>query len=84
MTLCDAHIHVVGDPARYPMLPSRTYTPPVATIEQLQRLAAPHGVTRFVVVQPSFYGTDNTLVLEALETLGAERGRRRRAWTRRR
>lgn len=72
MTLCDAHIHVVGDPARYPMLSSRTYTPPVAAIEQLQRLAAPHGIGRFVVVQPSFYGTDNTLVLETLEALGPD------------
>ena len=27
MTLCDTHIHVVDDPVRYPMIPSRTYTP---------------------------------------------------------
>lgn len=72
MTLCDAHIHVVGDPARYPMLPSRSYTPPPATIEQLQLLGAPHDITRFVVVQPSFYGTDNTQLVEALQALGGE------------
>jgi predicted TIM-barrel fold metal-dependent hydrolase len=28
------------------------------------------GVSRFVIVQPSFYGTDNTCLLEALSTLG--------------
>ena len=72
MTLCDAHIHVVGDPARYPMLPSRTYTPPPATVAQVQRLGAPHGITRFVVVQPSFYGTDNTLLVEGLQALGRQ------------
>lgn len=70
MTLCDAHIHVVADPATHPMLPQRTYTPPPAAIADLQRLGAPHGITRFVVVQPSFYGTDNSVTLAALETLG--------------
>ncbi len=66
----DTHIHVVGDPARYPLIPDRAYTPAVATIAQLEALGAPLGVTRFVVVQPSFYGTDNTLLLETLAALG--------------
>jgi len=71
MTLCDAHIHVVGDdPAR--MIPSRTYTPPPAAIETLQGLAKPLGITRFIVVQPSFYGTDNREVLKALRVLGPD------------
>ena len=66
----DAHIHVVGDPARYPMIPGRNYTPPVATLGQIEALGAPAGVTRLVVVQPSFYGTDNTLLLDTLAALG--------------
>jgi predicted TIM-barrel fold metal-dependent hydrolase len=33
-------------------------------------LASPRGVTRFVVVQPSFYGTDNSCLLETLKILG--------------
>lgn len=66
----DTHVHVVGEPARYKMIPNRTYTPPVATVEHLRTVAAPVGVTRFVVVQPSFYGTDNTLLLDALAELG--------------
>lgn len=66
----DSHVHVVGDAARYPMIPNRSYTPPVATVEQLKALAESSRVTRFVVVQPSFYGTDNTLVLDALAALG--------------
>ena len=66
----DTHIHVVGDPARYPMIPDRNYTPPPATIAHLDAIARPAGVSRFVVVQPSFYGTDNTLLLDALAALG--------------
>ena len=66
----DTHIHIVGETSRYPMIPHRSYTAPVATIEQLQALGEAVGVTRFVVVQPSFYGTDNSLLLAALAALG--------------
>ena len=38
----------------------------------LRRLGAPRGVTRFVIVQPSFYGSDNTLLLESLDALGGD------------
>ncbi|MCK8787181.1 amidohydrolase family protein [Roseomonas sp. NAR14] len=69
---CDSHIHVVADVARRPMIPGRAYTPGVATVDQVRRLGAPHGVTRFVVVQPSFYGTDNTVLVEALRELGGD------------
>lgn len=69
-TLCDCHIHIVGDTDRYPMLATRQYTPGPATVERIQRLGAPLGITRFVVVQPSFYGADNSLLLDALEDFG--------------
>lgn len=72
---CDSHIHVVGDPARHPLVAGRTFTPGVATIEQVQRLGGPMGVTRFVIVQPSFYGTDNGLMLETLDAMGKDMGR---------
>ncbi len=71
---CDSHIHIVGSPEAYPLAPTRTYTPGIATLGQIERVAAPMGVTRFVVVQPSFYRTDNTLLLEGLAALG-DRGR---------
>jgi predicted TIM-barrel fold metal-dependent hydrolase len=35
----------------------------------LQAAAQPTGVTRFVLVQPSFYGTDNSYLLETLDAL---------------
>ncbi len=69
---CDSHVHVVGPIGRYPQLPSRTYLADVATLEALRRLGAPRGVTRFVIVQPSFYGSDNTVLLESLDTLGGD------------
>lgn len=69
---CDCHVHVVGPIDRYPQLPSRTYLADVATLDTLRRLGAGRGVTRFVIVQPSFYGMDNTLLLQSLDALGGE------------
>ena len=71
---CDSHIHVVGPPERYPQLPNRTYLAGLATLAHIERVAAPREVRRFVIVQPSFYGTDNSLLLESLDALGG-RGR---------
>jgi predicted TIM-barrel fold metal-dependent hydrolase len=71
---CDSHVHIVGSLERYPQLPSRTYLAGPASLENLRRLATPRDISRFVIVQPSFYGTDNTLLLESLDILGA-RGR---------
>ena len=66
----DCHVHVVGPIGRYPQLPTRTYLAGEAPLDNLRRLAAPRGITRFVVVQPSFYGADNTVTLETLDRLG--------------
>jgi len=68
--LCDSHVHVVGPLARYPQLAERTYTAGIAELAALQRLAAERGILRFVVVQPSFYGSDNSATLDALDALG--------------
>jgi len=69
---CDSHVHIVGPPDRYPQVSTRTYLAGVATLDELRRRGAERGVTRFVIVQPSFYGTDNSVLLESLETLGAD------------
>jgi predicted TIM-barrel fold metal-dependent hydrolase len=71
---CDSHIHVVGPADRYPQVPNRTYTAAVAPLSDIERVAATRDVRRFVIVQPSFYGTDNTITLESLDAL-AGRGR---------
>jgi predicted TIM-barrel fold metal-dependent hydrolase len=71
---CDSHVHIVGPPNRYPQVANRTYLAGLATLDELERIAAARAIRRFVIVQPSFYGTDNTLLLEVLDAL-AGRGR---------
>ncbi len=67
---CDSHVHVIGPIARYPQLATRTYLALPASLDDLSRSAAPRSITRFVIVQPSFYGADNTVLLQTLDTLG--------------
>jgi predicted TIM-barrel fold metal-dependent hydrolase len=74
MGACDCHVHVFGDPARYPFAPNRTYTPPPATTPELRRLLDALRLDRVVVVQPSVYGTDNRCTVDAIRELG-ERAR---------
>lgn len=66
----DSHFHVIARPGRHPMLPTRSYTPAPASLSQWRETLSPFGITRGVVVQPSFYGTDNRVLLAALEEGG--------------
>jgi predicted TIM-barrel fold metal-dependent hydrolase len=67
---CDAHVHIVCPVGRYPQVPERTYLAGPATLDELKRRGVPHGISRFVIVQPSFYGFDNSATLDALDALG--------------
>jgi predicted TIM-barrel fold metal-dependent hydrolase len=67
---CDCHVHIIGPPDKYPMVEKRAYTPPPATVAQLKTLRSRIGMSRNVLVQPSFYGTDNSCMLDALAELG--------------
>jgi predicted TIM-barrel fold metal-dependent hydrolase len=67
---CDCHVHIVGDPARFPMAADRVYTPPQALPDMLLELQRDLHLDRVVLIQPSFYGTDNAAMLDALGTLG--------------
>jgi len=71
---CDSHVHIVGPYDRYPQVAERTYLADVATLKQLESVSATRAIRRFVIVQPSFYGTDNTVLLESLDALSG-RGR---------
>lgn len=72
---CDCHVHVIGAPAAFPMVPDRHYTPGPAPLDALRRHMAVLGLRRAVIVQPSVYGTDNRCMLDALDRLdGAGRG----------
>jgi predicted TIM-barrel fold metal-dependent hydrolase len=68
---CDCHTHAIGDPAKYPFTPMRSYTPQQASVEELQALHRALHVARVVIVQPSVYGTDNACTLDAIRRLGA-------------
>jgi len=72
---CDCHVHVVGNPARYPMAAGRFYTPPEASPQALLDLQRALGLERVVLIQPSFYGADNAFMLDALRQLGLGRAR---------
>jgi hypothetical protein len=53
---CDSHVHIVGDPVRFPMAPDRVYTPPRASPDMLLELQRDLHLDRVVLIQPSFYG----------------------------
>ncbi|WP_127803810.1 amidohydrolase family protein [Hydrogenophaga sp. NH-16] len=59
----DGHVHVF-DPAH----PAQAghYRPVLRDLPEIEQAAAPLGVGHLVLVQPSVYGTDNTLILRAL------------------
>jgi predicted TIM-barrel fold metal-dependent hydrolase len=68
---CDCHSHIVGPYERYPMVESRAYTPPTASVSELLKVHKELGVDRSVLIQPSFYGTDNRCLLDALRETGS-------------
>ncbi|WLE59533.1 amidohydrolase family protein [Burkholderia plantarii] len=67
---CDCHVHVIGPQSRYPMLSDRAYTPSEASVANLRAHLAQIGMSRVVLIQPSFYGTDNACLIDALQALG--------------
>lgn len=72
---CDAQIHVFGDYGRYPLARGRAYDPPQdATIAEALRMRAALGFERAVIVQPTAYGTDHRLLLDALAAAPHYRG----------
>lgn len=63
---CDTHLHVFGSPGEFPFIAERAYTPPSATIEQYWSAYRPLGMDRCVLVQPSVYGRDHSLLKRTL------------------
>ncbi|ANK80851.1 MAG: hypothetical protein TEF_08625 [Rhizobiales bacterium NRL2] len=68
---CDCHMHIVGPFDRYPLGENRALTPLEGLYGDYVRMIETIGVRRVVIVQPSFYGTDNSCTLESTERLGA-------------
>ena len=65
---CDCHAHICGPADTYRYAGTRIYTPPDALLPDYLAMLATLGIERAVIVQPSAYGTDNTVMLEALKT----------------
>jgi 2-pyrone-4,6-dicarboxylate lactonase len=64
---CDCHAHILGPARVYPYAPERVYTPPDCLLPDYENMLAALGVAHAVLVQPSVYGTDNTVLVDALE-----------------
>lgn len=65
----DTHVHLF-DPDAYPLDERRSYTPGPARVPDLLARMRTGGIDRAVLVQPSVYGTDNSCLLAALDSLG--------------
>jgi predicted TIM-barrel fold metal-dependent hydrolase len=71
---CDCHVHVIGPKHRFPLPVNRRYTPMDAPVGQLTAMLKRLGLSRVVIVQPSFYGFDNSCTLDGIAQLANARG----------
>lgn len=71
---CDCHVHVIGPKDRFPLAGDRRYTPKDALVSELAAMLARLGLDRVVLVQPSFYRTDNSCMLDAMAQFDEVRG----------
>lgn len=66
----DAHVHVwTSDTGKYPLAPGfgrKQMQPQNFSPEELMSHAQPSGVTRIVLIQMSFYGYDNSYMLDTM------------------
>ena len=64
---CDCHFHLFGPHQRFALQPNRSYTPAESLWTEYAKLQQCLGLSRCVLVHPSVYGTDNSLLLHTLE-----------------
>ena len=70
---CDTHFHIYEP--EHPMGPgSHIPAQPCSLVDYQKNVAKRLGVSRFVVVQPTAYGEDNSVTLRAMAELGNARG----------
>jgi 2-pyrone-4,6-dicarboxylate lactonase len=63
---CDAHCHIFGPFARFPLPADRSFTPPEAPETALRTLHRALGIERAVIVHSQGHGLDHAPLLEAL------------------
>src|SRR6202789_1227171 len=66
---CDSHFHVFGVPEKYAYGTDIRYKLPYEPVERYLKLARRLGLVRYVFVQPSAYGFDNSCMLDAMREL---------------
>ena len=66
---CDTHLHVFGDAKAYPVgNPNALYQPPQdCDVAAMQALHDAMGIERAVLVQPTIYGSDHSLLHDVLK-----------------
>lgn len=64
----DCHIHVYDE--KLPLAPTAKFKPPHAPVEDYIVMCKVLGIQRTVVVAPTAYGKDNTLLLDAMKKIG--------------
>jgi predicted TIM-barrel fold metal-dependent hydrolase len=70
----DCHAHLFGPYERFPLAADRSYTPPEAIEPQYLALLGRLGLKHGVLVHPSAYGDDHSLLLHALQAQPRLRG----------
>jgi predicted TIM-barrel fold metal-dependent hydrolase len=68
---CDCHTHIHGNPEKFPFFAGRTYTPELASPEEMTALHKALHIDRVVIVTPSVYGPDNSATLFGMKARGA-------------
>jgi predicted TIM-barrel fold metal-dependent hydrolase len=63
---CDCHMHIVGPFADYPLRETRSLSPREAVWDEYAKVSASLHLRRCVVVQPSFFATDNHCTLDSV------------------
>lgn len=67
---CDSQFHVLGPREKYPVRPGAAYEMPSATFAAAIRMHKTLGIERGVIVQPTTYGADHQVTLDALAQAG--------------
>ncbi len=70
----DCHAHVIGPYDRFPLAADRNQTPPEALLADYLALLQRLGLASGVLVHPSAYGADHSLLLDVLATQPNLRG----------
>ena len=69
---CDSHAHILGPVAKFAYAPERVYTPPDCLLSDYIAMLKALRVSRAVLVQPSVYGTNNEVMMDALVSARAD------------